>query len=69
MTTGSDAIIAKLKAYGGPITRERYVAFRYFGAAPDELSAEEESEIPDYPWDEEPSGDQDGPRSDAEPAA
>ncbi len=52
MTVGSDAIIAELKANGGPVTRERYIAFRYFGNPPDELSAEEENEIPDYPWDD-----------------
>jgi hypothetical protein len=53
MTAGSDAIIAKLKENGGPITRSRYIAFRYFGDPPEELTAEEESEIPDYPWDDE----------------
>lgn len=54
MSFGSDAIIKQLKADGGPITRERYILFRYLGTPPDELSAEEEAEIPDYPWDEEP---------------
>ena len=62
MTTASDMIIARLKAYGGPITRERYISFIHFGDPPEELSAEEEAEIPDYPWDDEESSPASGPR-------
>ena len=53
MTTVSDDIIAQLKEYGGPITRDRYISFIHFGTPPEELSAEEEAEIPDYPWDDD----------------
>jgi hypothetical protein len=58
MSVASDAIIAQLRANGGPVTRDRYISYIYFGTPPDELTAEEESEIPDYPWDEEPTDDQ-----------
>jgi hypothetical protein len=51
MSGASDAIIAQLRANGGPITRDRYISYIYFGTPPDELNAEEEAEIPDYPWD------------------
>jgi hypothetical protein len=66
MSATTDAIIAQLRADGGPVTRDRYIWYIYFGTPPDELTAEEESEIPDYPWDEEPTetkadaGDSDG---------
>ena len=59
MSATTDAIIAQLRENGGPVTRDRYISFVYFGTPPDELSAEEEAEIPDYPWDDEP--DEDGP--------
>lgn len=35
----------------------------YFGAPPDELSAEEEAEIPDYPWEDEDEVDDAEPRA------
>lgn len=54
MSSATDSTIEYLKQLGGPITRDRYISFIHFGTPPEELSAEEEAEIPDYPWDDEP---------------
>jgi hypothetical protein len=31
-----------------PLTRDNYLSFAYFGDPPDELSAEEEAELPEF---------------------
>jgi hypothetical protein len=33
--TAADPIIAKLKAWGVPVTRDAYISLNYFGVPPD----------------------------------
>jgi hypothetical protein len=41
-----NAVIQWLIDCGGPITRERYVFFNWFGTPPETLSGEEAAEVP-----------------------
>jgi hypothetical protein len=57
LSAGQAAVIAAMRAAGVPITRKNYIEFDYGG----DVTPDAESEIPDYPWDDEPAA------SDAEP--
>lgn len=48
-------ILEHMKKIGVPLTRENYLDFAYLGNPPDELSAEEEAEIPEELQSEEPA--------------
>jgi hypothetical protein len=41
-----DIVVALMKRYGGPMTRERYLDLAYFGNPPEELGEEEEAALP-----------------------
>jgi hypothetical protein len=42
-----DGVLALMKRYGMPMTREKYIALAYMGdRLPDELGAEEEANLP-----------------------
>ncbi len=41
-----DAVIEEMIKRGVPLTRDNYLDFAYLGNPPDELDAEEESQIP-----------------------
>ena len=43
----SNPIIELLKEYGIPVNRENYLELAYLGEPPEELSAEEELELPE----------------------
>lgn len=42
-----DIVLNKMKKEGVPLTRENYLQFAYFGNPPEELSAEEEAQLPE----------------------
>ena len=41
-----DIVLDKMKKENVPLTRDNYLAFAYLGNPPEELSAEEESQLP-----------------------
>ena len=41
-----DDVVILMRKLGLPMDRQTYLELAYFGAAPEELSAEEESELP-----------------------
>jgi hypothetical protein len=41
-----NAVVEEMKKLNVPLTRENYLDFAYLGNPPEELDAEEESEIP-----------------------
>ncbi len=43
----NDIIVAALKKYNIPVTRENYLGLAYFGDVPDELTAEQELDLPE----------------------
>ena len=43
----SNPVIELLKEYGIPVNRENYLELAYMGDVPEELSAEEELELPE----------------------
>jgi len=42
-----DPILDVMQAHNIPLTRENYIALNYLGNPPEELSAEEEAELPE----------------------
>tara|TARA_R110000851_G_scaffold257656_1_gene410139 strand:+ start:1100 stop:1261 length:162 start_codon:yes stop_codon:yes gene_type:complete len=44
---GSDDVVTLMKRMGLPMDRETYLDLAYFGNPPEELTAEEEAELPD----------------------
>ena len=44
---GSDSFMRIMKRDGIPLTRENYIDFVYAGNPPEELSAEEEAQLPE----------------------
>lgn len=44
---GSDGFVQMMQEAGVPLTRENYLDLIYFGDVPEELSAEEESDLPE----------------------
>ena len=49
-----DHVLAYMKANGAPLTREKYLEYAYFGNPPKELSAEEESQLPEQFQNQQP---------------
>ena len=44
--SNEDDVVILMRKLGLPMDRQTYLELAYFGAAPEELSAEEESELP-----------------------
>jgi len=42
-----DAVLDYMKEHNLPLTREKYLELAYFGNPPEQLSAEEEAELPE----------------------
>ena len=45
--SGKDGFLLMMEKYEIPLTRENYLDLVYLGNAPEELSAEEEAELPE----------------------
>ena len=45
--SSSDGVIALMRKFNLPMTREQYIELAYFGQAPEEFGAELEEELPE----------------------
>jgi hypothetical protein len=52
MSATDDPVLAMLKYYGIPVTRQNYLELAYCGHPPEELSAEEEADLAEIDWDQ-----------------
>ena len=47
LQAGNDDVVSLMQKLGLPMDRETYLDLAYFGTPPEELSAEEEAELPE----------------------